>query len=228
MLANVDLHMFVSVVSLLAALQYEAGTDHLIFTGDMISKGPSSPAVVDLAIQAQASCVRGNHEDRMLLAFRDLAAHHISLRKVPPPPAPGVPEEAANLSDENKEDEYFSIGDVSDRKLAKSFTKRQIAYLGDCPIILDIGHVNGLGDVHVVHAGLIAGVRLDKQDPMGVMHMRTVDLETHVPSSKGKGTPWFKVRYANRSQSILQEFSCRVFALCSHILALESISKHTA
>lgn len=189
------------VESLLAEVQYEARTDHLVFAGDFISKGPSSPAVIDLAMSAHASCVRGNHEDRVLLTYRDLYSHRLTQeqrgRKTPSPPAAGMPDDMRqNDSDddgENLEEESLSNGDPVDRRLAESFTKRQIDYIASCPVILDIGQIEGLGDVHVVHAGLVPGVRLERQDPMGVMHMRTIDLDTHVPSSSAKGTPWFKV-----------------------------------
>ena len=43
--------------------------DHLIFTGDLINKGPNSPGVVQLAMDLGASAVRGNHEDRALLLY---------------------------------------------------------------------------------------------------------------------------------------------------------------
>lgn len=190
-----------TVENLLAEVQYEARTDHLIFAGDFVSKGPSSPAVIDLAMSAHASCVRGNHEDRVLLTYRDLYSHRLTQEQMgkmtPSPPAAGTPDDMRqNDSDdkgENLEEEGFSYGNTADRRLAESFTKRQIDYMASCPVILDIGHVKGLGNVHVVHAGLIPGVRLERQDPMGVMHMRTVDLDTHVPSSSAEGTPWFKV-----------------------------------
>lgn len=187
------------MVNLLAEVQYEARTDHLIFAGDFISKGPSSSSVVDLAMSAHASCVRGNHEDRVLLAWRDMFSHRMTseqkLSKVPPPPASGMPEDMVQNEppDDPLVEESFEHGDAIARKLAKSFSKRQIDYMMACPVILDVGQIKGMGDVHVVHAGLSPGVRLERQDPMGVMHMRTIDLDTHVPSSSSKGTPWYKV-----------------------------------
>jgi hypothetical protein len=50
-----------------------------------------------------------------------------------------------------------------------------------------------MGPVVVVHAGLVPDVELEKQDPSSVMTMRTIDLETHVPSPKKKGMNWAKV-----------------------------------
>lgn len=191
-----------AVLKLLSEVQFEARTDHLIFAGDFISKGPSSPAVIDLAMSAKASCVRGNHEDRVMLAYRDMYSHRLTEEqkeirksKTPTPPAPGMPENMRQNDDEvpNLVDESFEHGSAVDRELAGNLTTGQVDWMAKCPVILDIGRIDGLGDVHVVHAGLIPGVRLEKQDPMGVMHMRTIDLETHVPSSSAQGMPWFKV-----------------------------------
>ena len=188
------------MLHLLTEAQYEARSDHLILVGDFIAKGPSSSSVVDLAMSAHASCVRGNHEDRALLAYRDMYAHRLTEEQggKPSPPKPGMPKDMAQDEPEDSEDieqKSFAGGDTVDRKLAGSFTERQIDYMAGCPVILDLGRIRGLGDVHVVHAGLIAGVRPEKQDPMGVMHMRTIDLKTHVPSSGSKGVPWYKVKF---------------------------------
>lgn len=183
------------VQALLTEAQYETRTDHIIFAGDMVSKGPSSSAVVDLAISARASCVRGNHEDRVILTYRDLSIRS----KKSGPPAPGIPEGSAEEEklpeDDGQDEEYEELArlDAYDIKIARQLNKKHIDYLSQCPVILDVGNVPGIGGLHVVHAGLIPGVGLEQQDPIGVMHMRTVDLETHVPSSSGKGTPWFKV-----------------------------------
>ncbi|TPX12263.1 uncharacterized protein E0L32_007149 [Thyridium curvatum] len=48
--------------------------DHLVLAGDMVSKGPDTPGVVALAMELGASAVRGNHEDRVLLARAALDA----------------------------------------------------------------------------------------------------------------------------------------------------------
>ena len=201
--ANNMLTRHVAVVNLLSEVQYEARTDHLIFAGDFISKGPDSSAVIDLAMSARASCVRGNHEDRVLLAYRDIYSHRMTEeqqqykeKKLPLPPAPGMPEDMQQNEDEtpNLVEEAFEHGNAVDRDLARSLTKRQIDWMTACPVILDLGQIRGMGDVHVVHGGLVPGVRLEKQDPMGVMHMRTIDLDSHVPSSSTWGISWFKVR----------------------------------
>ncbi|KAL8857651.1 MAG: hypothetical protein Q9178_005816 [Gyalolechia marmorata] len=182
-------------MTLLAVTRYDNHTDQLVFTGDLVSKGPASPSVVDFAVEQHASCVRGNHEDRIMLAYRDLKSHLATLHgpdedqddSIPAPPGPGGP-----IWD-NLDDKFLSHGDYVDRKFVKSITTEQASYLAACPTILDVGHIPGIGHTVAVHAGLIAGVDLQNQDPMGIMNMKSVDLKTHVPSRDPKGTPWFKL-----------------------------------
>lgn len=136
-----------------------------------------------------------------MLAHRDLKVHRISLpgpeeSSDPRAPKPGISEL------DNLDEESFSHGDYVDRQFAKSLTSEQASYLASCPLIMDISNIPSLGHVVVAHGGLIAGVELENQDPMGVMNMRTVDLKTHVPSRSRSGTPWYKLW--NKHQSILR------------------------
>ena len=96
-----------------------------------------------------------------------------------------------------------------DMELARSLSQKEIDYLAACPVILKLGRLNGMGEVQVVHAGLVPGVDLENQDPIGVMSMRTMDLKTHVPSSKSDGMPWNKVCYCLfcRCNSILMSLN---------------------
>ena len=185
------------MVALLAEVAYNTHHDHLVLAGDLISKGPDSPAVVDLAMSMRASCVRGNHEDRVLLAYRDLNSHGLAPRRSSnkaAPPSPGPFDHDRPAPPEKELDgERFEHGDAVDRELARSLSRKQIDYLSACPVILKLGYVRGMGELQVVHAGLVPGVELEKQDPMGVMYMRTMDLETLVPSPSSDGTPWNKV-----------------------------------
>lgn len=57
--------------------QGEEGGDHVVFAGDMVSKGSDSAGVVKLAMEMRASAVRGNHEDRMLLAWESANKHNV-------------------------------------------------------------------------------------------------------------------------------------------------------
>jgi len=172
------------VQNLLEKVSFHSATDHLILTGDMIDKGPDSPGVVDLARELSASCVRGNHEDRMLLALNDMRVHHASL--------PG-PQEDPGRTVDTLDEESFSHGDYKARALARQFTDKQIRWLQKCPVILRVGEIGGMGEVVVVHAGLVPGVPLERQDPFQVMNMRTIDLDTRLPSDGREGTAWEKV-----------------------------------
>ncbi|KAL8852711.1 MAG: hypothetical protein Q9221_002471 [Calogaya cf. arnoldii] len=209
-----DVHgCYEELVTLLTTAKYDNHTDQLIFTGNLVSKGPASPAVVSFAVQEHASCVRGNHDDRIMLAYRDLQSHLASLPgpnkdqedSHPAPPSPGGP-----LSG-SLHGEPFSHGDYIDHEFVKAITSEQAAYLASCPVILDIGHIPGLGHTIAVHAGLIPGVELENQDPMGIMSMESVDLQTHVPSRDPKGTPWFKLWNAYQSVRAKQDRSTVVY-----------------
>lgn len=147
--------------------------DHLVFVGDLINKGPNSGAVVDLAKESSASCVRGNNEDRILLLRRQMV-------------------ESGTLKS-NDTEEFSSEKELRERAVARSLSDEQVQWLEQCPVMLKIDSVPGMGQVVVAHAGIVPGVDLEKQDPSMVMNMRTMDLKTHVPSSSRKGTQWAKV-----------------------------------
>jgi hypothetical protein len=174
-----------AVVKLLDKISFNPKSDHLVLAGDLIKKGPDSVGVIDLARELRASCVRGNHEDRVLLAYHDLHAKHI--------PLPG-PMEDPHTVDDDLDEESFSHGDYKDRKLAKKLGHNRAEWLQDCPLILKVGSIEGMGEVVVVHAGLVPGVDLENQDPFNIMNMRTIDRDTLVPSNKRKGVAWHKVR----------------------------------
>jgi hypothetical protein len=107
----------------------------------MITRGRKSLEVLNLAMSEGASCVRGNHEDRILLLRKQL--------------------------DKNPKS-FSSIGKTSDRlkseiKLARKLTEDQVKWLEACPVILNVNNVPGMGHIAAVHAGLRAGVPLAKQ-----------------------------------------------------------------
>ncbi|CAK7568095.1 MAG: hypothetical protein SEPTF4163_006077 [Sporothrix epigloea] len=63
-----------SLDELLDKIGFKIGIDHLVFVGNLINKGPDSAGVVQLAMDAGASAVRGSHEDRVLSAYESLRA----------------------------------------------------------------------------------------------------------------------------------------------------------
>lgn len=192
-----DVHgMKDELTRLLDKVKFDKEKDHLIFTGDLISKGPDSVGVVQLAMDLGASAVRGNHEDRVLLAYNRMHSKEVRLQ-----PGGGG---GSSGSDNGKEmtdeqlaaDNLFSHSkEYKDRLLAKSFSHRQIRWLSHLPVILRVGSIPQLGDLIVVHAGLVPSLPLQRQDPYSVMNMRTIDLKTHVPSDQwdGEKSAWFKL-----------------------------------
>ena len=140
--------------ALVTKLSFNPTTDHLIFTGDLIAKGPDSSAVLSTAMSLDASSVRGNHEDRVLLSLTHLEEHASAPSK--------------------KEDKHT--------RFARELPAAQIEYIQSFPVILDVGIIPGLGRTLVVHAGLTPGVALQKQDPFMCMNMRSIDLSTQFGS----------------------------------------------
>lgn len=194
-----DVHgMKDELVKLLDKVQFDRETDHLILAGDMISKGPDSAGVLDLAMELGATAVRGNHEDRVLLAYSRLHSGEVQLDFAPTMEgSTGRDEKLAGS------DKYSHKGEFKDRLLAKQLNHRHIEWLKKCPVILRVGEVEGMGQVLVVHAGLVPGINLKAQDPYFVMNMRTIDLKTHIPSDSRDGTEWTKVSscYSNTTNS---------------------------
>lgn len=178
-----DVHgMKQSLLDLLEEVKFDKKHDHLILAGDMISKGPDSAGVVDLAMELGASAVRGNHEDRILLARRSMRHKELSA------------EEGSIVEDGDHEvaSKSGKGGEERDKDLAKILSARQVAWLETCPVILRVGEVKGMGDVVVVHAGLVPGLGLGKQDQTAVMNMRTMDEKHMIPSDSRTGTGWTK------------------------------------
>lgn len=151
---------------LLDKVAFDHKRDHLVLVGDMIAKGPDSPGVIKLAQKLGASCVRGNWEDKVLLSVAEAEQSRSG---------PALDE---------------SHGDYKLRSLAKKFTKSELSFMQQCPVILRVGTVPNLGALVAVHAGLVPDTPLKHQDPFHVMNMRTIDLKTRIPSSKHDGTPW--------------------------------------
>ncbi|RVX66270.1 hypothetical protein B0A52_10197 [Exophiala mesophila] len=168
---------------LLAKVNFDPKTDHLIVAGDMVAKGPDTAGVVDLLRAYKASCVRGNHEDRLLLVADQVKS--ASLRSNKP--------KSGKNPDTSVQDSFTA--DTPEIQLAKALNAEQLDYLRRCPVILRVGEMKALGgQVVVVHGGLVPGVGLMDQDPASVMNMRVIDLKTHVPSKsheRAGSVPWY-------------------------------------
>ncbi|KAK4625158.1 Bis(5'-nucleosyl)-tetraphosphatase, symmetrical [Fulvia fulva] len=171
---------------LLDKVDFREDTDHLVLVGDIISKGPDNVGVLDELIRLKATSVRGNHEDRILQVAR-------SLDTGAPPPSEKV----------------SSKGHSKDAALLRELKPPHLKYLRDMPLMLHIPslpmalsstkkHDSPIKEhILVVHAGLVPGVALNKQDPYFVMNMRSINRRTHVPSAtrapSKQSKPWFDI-----------------------------------
>lgn len=193
-----------------------SGIDHLVLTGDMVAKGPKSGGVLDLMKKLNeagvASCVRGNHDDRVVRAYERL--HRASLEAEEEQiseKAKGVDENEegqqedpqeeihGNYIEDWRDDDLVNINGkkkkgskrrqrkrASDEAVAKTLTPAQAVFLASCPLILRVqgaGHQGG--ELLVVHAGIVPGVPLLKQNPELLMNMRTI-LPPKGAHGKGK------------------------------------------
>lgn len=173
------------LLHLLEKVGFNAKKDHLIATGDTVSKGPDNVGVLNELIRLNADSVRGNHEDRLLEAAKTLLGSSMP------------PQSAAATSQ----------GYSKDAKLLKQLKSKHMDYLREMPLMLRIPALPHAStsqrkdtdrvseDIIVVHAGLVPHVPLEKQDPYFVMNMRSIDARTHMPSAlretkKGKSRPW--------------------------------------
>ncbi|PHH79148.1 hypothetical protein CDD80_5515 [Ophiocordyceps camponoti-rufipedis] len=127
--------------------------DHVIAAGDMVAKGPDSAAVVARLMSLDASAVRGNHEDRVLLSRAEAEAARGLL--------------GAQLAEA---DGARRKGQADALAVAANLSVEQVAWLSQLPVVLVADPL----PLYVVHAGLVPGVALDKQDPWAIMNMRSL------------------------------------------------------
>lgn len=179
------------LLKLLRKVDFNEKMDHLVLVGDTISKGPDNVGVLDELIRLNATSVRGNHEDNVLLEARRMAAT-----------------DDESLLSNGDDDVKATRKKAKDRELLRSLHPRHVDYLNNMPLMLHIPSLplatGGTKKKHspitehilVVHAGLVPGVNLKKQDPYFVMNMRSINRRTLVPSALRAGKnarPWFDV-----------------------------------
>ncbi|KNB06233.1 hypothetical protein FOXG_07010 [Fusarium oxysporum f. sp. lycopersici 4287] len=148
-----DLHGMIDPLNtLLEETGFDGTRDHIVSVGDMVNKGPDSAGVVKRLMDLNASAVRGNHEDRVLLAWvayntMEGVATDLAVNDAEAPP-----------------------GESGDLKTARTLSPEQLDWLKSLPVILTVDPLN----LYIVHAGLVPGIELEQQDPWAVMNMRTL------------------------------------------------------
>ncbi|KAF3175651.1 hypothetical protein TWF788_008365 [Orbilia oligospora] len=210
---------------------------HIILTGDFISKGPDSVALLDMLISMNVSCVRGNHEDELMRVYWKLQtrtdggeigedegsetkeiegavkeSEGSNEKETPLGKRDDSDDSKDKDDDEDKEhDQRHKKHKNKDKKkkkhkhknkhkkkykhsdivLAKSLKPRHAKFIDSCPLILKLNNVSNLGDIAVVHAGIMPGVELKDQQPSVLMNVRTF-VKNH-PTSGRKGMHWSKM-----------------------------------
>lgn len=135
--------------------------DRLIAVGDLVVRGPDPCGTLDILASVGARAVRGNHEDRLL---RARAVARVLTRS-----------SGRELMSETQ------------RATARALRKRDWAYLKDLPLWIDLPEHG----VRVVHAGVMPGAPIERQDPHALMYMRTL-TDAGAPSERRGENLWGK------------------------------------
>jgi Icc-related predicted phosphoesterase len=160
---------------LISKVRFDPRLDHLVFVGDLVAKGPFSLETIDYIdeLAGFASCVRGNHDDKLMQWHEYLNDHHDD-----------NDDHEAHLPDGlSRRDEH--------RLLAKLLTPSQNHYLQSLPYILLIPLPDLKRNYVVCHAGLLPHTRLSVQKCWDVSHMRNITKDGHAISNREKGEGWF-------------------------------------
>ena len=134
--------------------------DTLVLLGDVVSKGPDSARVLRMARELGALSVRGNHDDAALAAYDFSRKHGGALPKI------------SRMSDTGGEDFEF----------VKNLTRADAKFLREMPWTLEIPAIAAVA----VHAGLVPGVAVNRQNPSDVFTMRGV-VEVSGDDDGGEG-----------------------------------------
>jgi predicted phosphodiesterase len=155
-----DVHgAYNELVALLEKVKYKSDTgikpcdiaflmqDHVVFLGDLVSKGPHSSKVVNLAMKLNASCVMGNHDYELL----DWMGHIKSV---------GDTRLDTFINPEDLPNELV-LG-VEEHSIAMGFNAQAASWMLECPLILKVGEVEGEEFV-AVHAGILPNKPFEEQ-----------------------------------------------------------------
>ena len=151
-------------------LQYRRASDLLLSVGDLVNKGPDSPAVLALALREGMQAVRGNHDDAgewLGIAWDTRGGGHSGTQKWHLDSAAALPAPAAYAAFR-----AWLAGHGIHKPLKHGWVagleESATACLADLPFSL---HLPAYG-VLLVHAGLIPGVPLQHQRLGDLMRMR--------------------------------------------------------
>jgi hypothetical protein len=138
--------------------------DSVVLVGDLVARGPAPRRVLDIVRDVRARAVRGNHEDR-LLRWR-------ALWKQKSKPRAG-------------EDAIMNSRALA--RLAGRMRDEDWALLEGLPLWID------LPALRVVHAGLVPGIPIERQEQRHLLYMRGIDRQGRPTERRDDGEPWGKL-----------------------------------
>lgn len=155
---------------LLEKCRFDPRHDHIIFVGDLVAKGPFSLDTISYVddLGVYASCVRGNHDDK-LMQWKEYLLHKDDY-------------EDESLPDGlSRRDEH--------RFLAKNLDASQADFLDALPYIIRIPTEHT--EYVVAHAGILPRKKLHKQRCWDVTNMRNIYKKQAV-DNREDGIGWFE------------------------------------
>jgi hypothetical protein len=99
---------------LLKKAHFIKNRDHLVMCGDFITKGPDSIEVLEYAMDINAACVRGNHEDEVLHYYAQY--HGLPDPKIAPPRQQPDAKGTASYVDEQVRDNDHDLSDDDEQE----------------------------------------------------------------------------------------------------------------
>lgn len=176
----------VPLMNLLDKVSFTQERDQVVFVGDLIAKGPESMRVLQIAHDIKASCVRGNHDDRVIRWKGYI--NRLSEE--------GNKNFDLYVGDEELPEEFVRRSEH--HSLARRLPDHLHQYLLSCPLTLGIPQHN----IYVVHAGILPPNRgrdmslsslSESLDPWSLMNMRNVNKKGKPIRKTNKGKAWSEV-----------------------------------
>ncbi|KAG0253236.1 hypothetical protein BG011_006478 [Mortierella polycephala] len=210
-------------------VRHDPAKDILVLAGDLVAKGPQTLAVIDRAIELNARCVRGNHDDKVIRWRGFLDSLSLQERNA-------LDLQQGNLDDDEVHDEVHEDDDEEEEedenadldedlrakvpsdlhrnsehyRIARAMTQSQYDYIRSCPLILTLPRALSVHHipVHVVHAGIDPRRDILHQRPWVLFNVRNL-LKDGTPSrKKKKGQGWARAfnRLHTKRSPKMQDF----------------------
>lgn len=168
---------------LLRRCDYRPG-DLIVFLGDLVSKGPDSSSVVQMARELGAIGVRGNHDFEVIRWHQAIKSgkefyklFSVSFK---------IFDLFLTLSSPGADPPVIGSEHY---QIASTLSTADLRWMYSLPWYLSSKELNAL----FVHAGFVSGIRLGKQNPRLMMNMRSILPDGTVTSKFFNNWPWARL-----------------------------------